>query len=202
MAKKELADLIREEVGKSADGEGNGAIGTPATSPSENSGNNGTTVTQAANQQATSAPKRRRSPTKADLEATVAKLTLQLDKAKATEAQHQKQMAQAQQDFTQQIDTLNAELAEAKSTILQLVDNNANAKTLQAQVTALQAELIQEKEKVTSLQQNLQQVDTLKTELDQAQKQIAQLSKAPSAPARPTFSRPAAKPLRPASRTA
>ncbi|NEQ98710.1 MAG: hypothetical protein F6K30_18655, partial [Cyanothece sp. SIO2G6] len=42
----------------------------------------------------------------------------------------------------------------------------------------------------------------LKTELDQAQKQIAQLSKAPSAPARPTFSRPAAKPLRPASRTA
>lgn len=197
MAKKQLADLIKEEVSKATDGDSDGAIAPTESSPSGTDSSD--TAQRNGSSPATEATKRKRSPTKADLEAAVAQLTLQLDKAQATETNHQSQMAQMAQDFEQQINQLTTELAEAKSTILKLVDNNANAKSLQSQIQSLQAELGQAKEKVAALQQDVQQVDALKTELKKAQKRIAQLSP-PTPTSKLASSRPAAKPLRTASR--
>ena len=76
-------------------------------------------------------------------------------------------------------DKLNAELAEAKKTILKLADTNSGKEQdLRKKVTALQADLKKEKATVQSLKKELKKAEKVKADLEKAKAKIDQLSKA------------------------
>lgn len=80
-------------------------------------------------------------------------------------------------------DKLNAELAEAKKTILKLADTNSGKeKQLQKKVTTLQADLKKEKAAVQALKKELKQAEKAKAELAKAKAKIDQLSKSSTKP--------------------
>lgn len=75
-------------------------------------------------------------------------------------------------------DTINAELAEAKKTILKLADTNSGKEQeLRKKVTALQTDLKKEKAVVQALKKELKQAEKVKAELEKANAKIDQLSK-------------------------
>ena len=142
MAKKSLTDLLREEVQKSPDLEAENAqeITAVEESPMNTPSKPGT---------------RNSSPTKADLETTVAQLTAALEKAKqATPAQAE----------------LVSELKNA------LTESQEKESSLQQQITELQSELKQQKQTVEKLQAQLEKLDPLKIEFEQAKTAALQLA--------------------------
>lgn len=150
MVKKRLTDLLREEVEKSP--EPNGEKGE-ATSHEQHLEQDTDSVEKPTMNTRSQSSARRSTQTKAELEATVTELRAALEEA-------------------QQQDTTLTQLEDA------LEDANKKEASLQQQIIALQADLQQQQKSVDKLQKQVETIDQLKTEFEQAKKAALQLAQA------------------------
>src|ERR671932_825165 len=142
MAKKRLTDLLREEMQKSPELEGEEVTGITAVEESQ--------------MNTPSKPSTRNaSPTKAELEATVAELRAALKNAEKA--------AQDKEEFFSDLE--NA-----------LKESHAKERSLQQQISELQSELQHQKETGEKLKKNLEKIDQLKIEFEKAKTAALQLA--------------------------
>lgn len=148
MAKKSLTDLLREEVEKSSELEGETVQRTTDDEPIEQD----TKVVEKSVMNTSAKPSARRPiATKSQLEATIADL-----RAALKEAQHNEETF--------------VSLKEA------LDESHRKEGSLQQQISDLHSELQQQQKTLDKLKKELERVDQLKTELEQAKKAALQLA--------------------------
>ncbi|HBL14162.1 MAG TPA: hypothetical protein DD379_22785 [Cyanobacteria bacterium UBA11162] len=150
MVKKRLTDLLREEVDKSPEPEGETV---QETTPEQVLDQDTEAVEESVMNTRTRANAKPSTATKAELEETVTQLKAALEEA-------------------QQRETTLAELKDA------LEEAKTKESSLQEQVTNLQSDLQHQKESFDKLQKELEKIDKLKTEFEQAKNAAVQLAQA------------------------
>lgn len=167
MAKKRLADLLRQEAQKFSESD---VAPPPEATADENLDPDAETIQEIPNPMATNPHTRRATQTKADLEATIKELRAALEQAHQKETTLQEEITQLQS--ASQADG-EAAIRELKAA---LEDAHQKEADLHERVTELQTSLHAQKTFVEKLQEQLQRTSQMKTELENAKKAALQLA--------------------------